>query len=238
MGGTELAGRARTWRDPADVAASEPAALAALVGLVAERRELTRDAARDGARPARPRGRRPGGDRATPRAWRALGTGGRARSRSSPPRSRRTPTSWPSCAEGNFKPIGVIVGHVMRETPRSGGRRGGHAAGPRGASRAEPPTSTAASGAAYDWPSPQPSPEQGGRACRDSSAWTRTGHTELAGWIDRRPRGGRGGGARLSRGARRAATRDGHHRRGHAEQVRELPLDAPLVILRLPIAGG
>ena len=25
---------------------------------------------------------------------------------------------------------------------------------------------------------------------------------------------------------------------GHAEQVRELPLDAPLVILRLPISGG
>jgi len=25
---------------------------------------------------------------------------------------------------------------------------------------------------------------------------------------------------------------------GHAEQVRELPVDAPLVILRLPIAGG
>lgn len=25
---------------------------------------------------------------------------------------------------------------------------------------------------------------------------------------------------------------------GHAEQVRELPLDAPLVILRQPIAGG
>ena len=25
---------------------------------------------------------------------------------------------------------------------------------------------------------------------------------------------------------------------GHAEQVRELPLDAPLVILRLPICGG
>jgi hypothetical protein len=25
---------------------------------------------------------------------------------------------------------------------------------------------------------------------------------------------------------------------GHAEQVRELPADAPLVILRLPIAGG
>jgi hypothetical protein len=25
---------------------------------------------------------------------------------------------------------------------------------------------------------------------------------------------------------------------GHAEQVRELPLDADLVILRLPIAGG
>jgi hypothetical protein len=25
---------------------------------------------------------------------------------------------------------------------------------------------------------------------------------------------------------------------GHAEAVRELPIDAPLVILRLPIAGG
>jgi hypothetical protein len=25
---------------------------------------------------------------------------------------------------------------------------------------------------------------------------------------------------------------------GHAEQVRELPLDAPLVIMRRPIAGG
>lgn len=25
---------------------------------------------------------------------------------------------------------------------------------------------------------------------------------------------------------------------GHAEQVRELPTDAPMVILRLPIAGG
>jgi hypothetical protein len=25
---------------------------------------------------------------------------------------------------------------------------------------------------------------------------------------------------------------------GHAEQVRELPIDAPTVILRLPIAGG
>jgi hypothetical protein len=25
---------------------------------------------------------------------------------------------------------------------------------------------------------------------------------------------------------------------GHAEQVKELPLDAPLVIMRLPISGG
>lgn len=25
---------------------------------------------------------------------------------------------------------------------------------------------------------------------------------------------------------------------GHAEQVRELPVDAPMVILRLPLAGG
>ena len=28
------------------------------------------------------------------------------------------------------------------------------------------------------------------------------------------------------------------HGEGHAEQVRELPLDAPTVILRRPIAGG
>jgi hypothetical protein len=28
------------------------------------------------------------------------------------------------------------------------------------------------------------------------------------------------------------------HGEGHAEQVRELPVDAPLVILRRPIAGG
>ena len=28
------------------------------------------------------------------------------------------------------------------------------------------------------------------------------------------------------------------HGEGHAEQVRELPLEAPVVILRRPIAGG
>jgi hypothetical protein len=28
------------------------------------------------------------------------------------------------------------------------------------------------------------------------------------------------------------------HGEGHAEQVRELPVDAPVVILRRPIAGG
>ena len=64
-----------------------------------------------------------------------------------------------------------------------------------------------------------------------------TGHTELAAGR-RRPRGGRGG-----RRAFRAELDRGYFGmvstgEGHAEQVRELPLDADLVIMRLPIAGG
>jgi hypothetical protein len=65
-----------------------------------------------------------------------------------------------------------------------------------------------------------------------------TGHTTLAEWSTEDP---------VSREAAVAAFRaeldQGYfavisHGEGHAEQVKELPLDAPLVILRRPIAGG
>lgn len=66
----------------------------------------------------------------------------------------------------------------------------------------------------------------------------RTGHTTLAEWTSDdaaaveaataafRAELEQGSIAMVSRGA------------GHAEHVRELPLDAPLVIMRRPIAGG
>jgi hypothetical protein len=65
-----------------------------------------------------------------------------------------------------------------------------------------------------------------------------TGHTTLAEWTAGDP---------ASVEAAVAAFRDqleqGYyavvsHGEGHAEQVRELPVDAPSVILRRPIAGG
>jgi hypothetical protein len=65
-----------------------------------------------------------------------------------------------------------------------------------------------------------------------------TGHTTLAEWSTEDP---------ASVEAAVAAFRDqldqGYYGvvslgEGHAEQVRELPLDAPTVILRRPIAGG
>ena len=65
----------------------------------------------------------------------------------------------------------------------------------------------------------------------------RTGHTELAQW------NGTDGGfaaaqqafsAGLGQGFFAVATRTD----GTAEQIRELPLDAELVVLRRPIAGG
>jgi hypothetical protein len=65
-----------------------------------------------------------------------------------------------------------------------------------------------------------------------------TGHSTLAEWT---------AGDEASVDAAAAALRDeldqGYFAvvsrgEGHAEQVRELPLDAPLVILRRPIAGG
>ena len=65
-----------------------------------------------------------------------------------------------------------------------------------------------------------------------------TGHTTLAEWtaedpvaVDRAVRAFR---EQLDRGYFGMVSRG----EGHAEQVRELPLDADLVILRLPISGG
>jgi hypothetical protein len=65
-----------------------------------------------------------------------------------------------------------------------------------------------------------------------------TGHTTLAEWTaqDEHAIGAAAAALRaeLDRGYY-AVVSDGP---GHAEQVRELPVDAPLVILRRPIAGG
>jgi hypothetical protein len=66
----------------------------------------------------------------------------------------------------------------------------------------------------------------------------RTGHTTLAEWT--------AGDAASAEAAVRAFREEldrGYFAmvstgEGHAEQVRELPLDAPLVIMRLPISGG
>jgi hypothetical protein len=66
----------------------------------------------------------------------------------------------------------------------------------------------------------------------------RTGHSTLAEWTAQDD-------AAVEAAARafRAALDDGCYAvvssgEGHAEQVRELPLDAELVVLRRPIAGG
>ena len=65
-----------------------------------------------------------------------------------------------------------------------------------------------------------------------------TGHTTLAEWTVDDPRA-----SEAAVAAFRAELDQGYyavvsHGEGRAEQVRELPLDAPLVILRRPIAGG
>jgi hypothetical protein len=65
-----------------------------------------------------------------------------------------------------------------------------------------------------------------------------SGHTTVAEWTAGDPRS-----VEAALGAFRAELEHGYFavvsaREGHAEQVRELPLDAPLVILRRPIAGG
>ncbi len=66
----------------------------------------------------------------------------------------------------------------------------------------------------------------------------RTGHTVVAEWSP----GDAGGVERASRALQRELA-DGQiavvsRGEGQAEMVRELPLDAPLVVLRRPIAGG
>lgn len=66
----------------------------------------------------------------------------------------------------------------------------------------------------------------------------RTGHTTLAEWS-----AGDTASVQAAVAAFRAELDEGYyavvsHGEGHAEQVRELPLDAPVVILRRPIAGG
>jgi hypothetical protein len=65
-----------------------------------------------------------------------------------------------------------------------------------------------------------------------------TGHTMLAEWTSEDPVS-----AEAAIVAFRAELEQGYfgvvsQADGRAEQVRELPLDAPLVILRRPIAGG
>jgi len=66
----------------------------------------------------------------------------------------------------------------------------------------------------------------------------RTGHTILAEWTredaQATERASQALREELERGYLAVATHPG----GRAEQVRELPLDAPQVILRRPIAGG
>jgi hypothetical protein len=65
-----------------------------------------------------------------------------------------------------------------------------------------------------------------------------SGHTTLAEWSIEDQRSVEAAlaafRAELDRGLFAVVSRPG----GEAEQVRELPLDAPLVILRRPIAGG
>jgi hypothetical protein len=65
-----------------------------------------------------------------------------------------------------------------------------------------------------------------------------TGHTTLAEWTAEDPVS-----VEAAVSAFRAQLDQGYfavvsHGEGHAEQVRELPLDAPVVILRRQIAGG
>jgi hypothetical protein len=65
-----------------------------------------------------------------------------------------------------------------------------------------------------------------------------TGHTTLAEWT-----AGDGPGVEAAVAAFRQQLDEGYYAvvstgEGHAEQVRDLPLDADLVILRRPIAGG
>jgi mRNA-degrading endonuclease toxin of MazEF toxin-antitoxin module len=65
-----------------------------------------------------------------------------------------------------------------------------------------------------------------------------TGHTTLAEWTAADPATVEAAVAAFRRELDRGYFGMVSTGEGHAEQVRELPLDADLVILRLPIAGG
>jgi hypothetical protein len=66
----------------------------------------------------------------------------------------------------------------------------------------------------------------------------KTGHTTLAQWTAGDPAAAEAAVAAFARELERGYFGMVSTGEGHAEQVRELPLDADLVILRLPIAGG
>ena len=66
----------------------------------------------------------------------------------------------------------------------------------------------------------------------------RTGHTTVAEWTQGDRTGGEGAAAAFAGELERGMVASVSHADGTAEVVRELPLDADLVVLRRPIAGG
>jgi hypothetical protein len=65
-----------------------------------------------------------------------------------------------------------------------------------------------------------------------------TGHTTVAAWDAADPAAVEAAAAALRAELDKGYYAVVNHGEGHAEQVRELPEDAELVILRRPIAGG
>jgi len=65
-----------------------------------------------------------------------------------------------------------------------------------------------------------------------------TGHTELAQWTAEDPAAVEAAVVAFRRELDRGYFGMVSTGEGHAEQVRELPMDADLVIMRLPISGG
>lgn len=66
----------------------------------------------------------------------------------------------------------------------------------------------------------------------------RTGHTTLAEWTAQDPASVEQAVTTFREQLDQGYLAVVSHGEGHAEQVRELPVDAPVVILRRPIAGG
>jgi hypothetical protein len=66
----------------------------------------------------------------------------------------------------------------------------------------------------------------------------RTGHTVVAHWTAEDPASVEAAATALREQLDQGFFAVVSRGEGHAEQVRELPLDAPTVILRRPIAGG